>query len=229
MTEQMFVAGYVGNGRFIAFKRFWPTIDKMYQAGDRVVIEIYDARNVKWEKKFFAVVGTAWANLPPDIQAEFPSANELRYHALIQLGYRHETRGVMASNKEALRYISQPRSRDDYVLFSVNGAVVVEWRPMSMRRDSMRADVFQRASEEVIAHIAKMLGVTEKELLSSHRGDKISPALSEAPGDAPSVRSGRVRASTHSGEARSKPEDNDRSYPPVESSGGAASDGGTVR
>ena len=116
-------------------------------------------------------------NLPWELQQQFSSPDELRKYALIQTGHFHERRGVMASNAAALEYMAQPRARDDYVLFSVVGSVIVERRPKSMRRDSMNRDDFNKAADDVIAFLAKMLGVTEKELTDSHRGDKLAPML----------------------------------------------------
>jgi hypothetical protein len=54
-----------------------------------------------------------------------------------------------------------------------------------MKRSEMTREEFDEASADVIAMLADMLGVTEQELLSSHRGDKISPALRHEPADAP--------------------------------------------
>ena len=210
MSDQMFVAGYVGKGTFVAFRRHRSAIEKMYKRGDRVIIEIYAPRSAAWEKKFFALVNTAWQNLPADIQENFPSPSDLRKWALIETGHFHERRGVFASNAKAQEFMMASRPADDYVLFSNNGAVLVERRPRSMRRDSMNREEFNKAADDVIACLAKLLGVSQSELESSQRGDKLSPTLAIAGPDAETSPSqgelaGHVAAPSKPGDGRLSP------------------------
>lgn len=208
MTERTIVAGFVAPGTFHALRRFHPMLAKSFKNGDRVIVEIYEPRSVSWERKFFAIVNSAWMNLPWDMQQEFATPDELRKWALIQTGHCHERKGVMASNKAVLEYMSSPRATDDYVLFSVNGATFVERRPMSMRRDQMNREQFNKAADDVIACLAKLLGVSEKDLLASHDGAMSSAPASAASGDGPPSPGSKPAALDPSG-AAGRPDPNE--------------------
>jgi hypothetical protein len=79
-----------------------------------------------------------------------------------------------------------------------------------MRRDSMNREEFNKAADDVIACLAKLLGVSQSELESSQRGDKLSPTLAIAGPDAETSPSqgelaGHVAAPSKPGDGRLSP------------------------
>jgi hypothetical protein len=120
--------------------------------------QMAEHRSAKSHDHFFAVVNTAWKNLPEDLAEEFPSPEHLRKWALIKAGFCTETAIVCANNEEALRLASKARGMDRYSLIEIKGRTVTIWTADSQRKDEMGRRLFQEAKEKALHVLSDLLG-----------------------------------------------------------------------
>jgi len=114
---------------------------------------------------YFAVIGNAWANLPEDLAADFPTAEHLRKWALIKAGYiagTHTT--VCRSGAEARRWAMFSRQVDKYAIAVVQDRIVTVHQAASQSLEAMGKVKFQKSKDAVFGVLSQLLGVDVTEL-----------------------------------------------------------------
>jgi hypothetical protein len=143
---------------------FQKRADAAFVVGEVYRLEPVEDRSAASHRHYFAAVAEAWANLPEDQAARFPTSEHLRKWALIQAGY-HNRRELLASSKaEAARLAAFIEPMDEYASVTVRvGAVEV----LTARSQSVRAmgkTDFQKSKDAVLEILAATIGVTVDEL-----------------------------------------------------------------
>ncbi len=114
---------------------------------------------------YFAVLGNAWANLPEDLAADFPTAEHLRKWALIKAGYiagTHTT--VCRSGAEARRWAMFSKQVDKYAIAVVQDRIVTVHQAASQSLEAMGKVKFQKSKDAVFNVVSQLLGVDVTEL-----------------------------------------------------------------
>lgn len=145
--------------------KYWQKLcDKHFVIGERKQLASVENRNMGRHAAFFATVHEAWLNLPDGLAAQYPSADALRYRALIQTGYCTMQTVTVASAAEARRIAMLFQPDDQYSVVIAKGNTVVKYKAMSQRVRAMGPKVFDKSVEDVLAWICQLLGVTLAEL-----------------------------------------------------------------
>lgn len=145
-------------------------LDANMVAGQRYRLTIDNERSMASHRHEFASLKDAWANLPEDIAAQFPSEEHFRKHGLIHNGFYHQREIVCASTAEARRWMRELRMRDDYAIFSINGPVIIERIAKSQSVKAMGKGDFQRSKQALLDWAWSLCGISP-ELAREHGGN----------------------------------------------------------
>lgn len=150
---------------------FWVRrADKYYVIGQRYRMTEVQERNMGKHAAYFATVAEAWANLPDELAAQYPSPDSLRYRALISTGYCTQQTVTVSSKAEARRIAMFFQPDDKYSIVVAKGSTVIKYKAMSQRVRAMGAKTFSESADAVLAWICQLLGVT-LEQLKAHSGN----------------------------------------------------------
>lgn len=139
----------------------------------RVVGQIYrvaevEERSAASHRHYFVSIAEAWANLPHEYDGRWQSPEALRKFCLIKTGFATQTQYVAASKAEAQRMAAFiPTVSDEYVLATVQGAVVTVWRAESQSYKAMGRKRFLDSKDAVLGLLAQMLRVPANDLKSN--------------------------------------------------------------
>ena len=163
---------YEGNGRFIGASTYWCNqIERLFQKHGRYVFSHVTERSWQTHAHYFVQVQEAWANLPEGMEADFSTPEMLRKHALIATGHFHERKFLASSEEEAWRIAKFLQSGAwDYSVVSVNGAAVIERRPVSQSYKNMGRSEFQKSKSDVLEWVWTLIGV-DPETGAAEAGD----------------------------------------------------------
>lgn len=152
----------------VPLKRFAKVCDRCFVVGENYRLEEVQDRSMRSHNHYFACIHDAWMNLPDDVALDFPSPTILRKHALIMTGYRTERKLVLSSAAEARKVAKflQPGDEDEYLIISIAGNVVVEWKAKSQSVKAMGGPTFQKSKTDVLEFLAAMIRVEQRTLES---------------------------------------------------------------
>lgn len=182
---------YQGDGSFRAVRPVAVQCDKQYTVHERYRMVVEEERSEASHGHQFANIDDSWHNLPDHLALQFTSADNLRKHALIMTGWRHERRCAFSSAAEARKaaaFIMQIAT--EYTLASVAGNVVVVWTARSQKMrgpDRMNKADFQKSKQDIFDWIDDLLGVVREKPVPATRPTKqvnaprIAPDQSDSP------------------------------------------------
>lgn len=177
---------YRWNGEAMELEpRFRRAADREFVIGATYHLVIHEERSQASHSHYFAVIKAIWESLGEEDAARFLTADHLRRYGLIRSGYRNERTFVCGSNAEAVRMVAFLRPLDEYAIFSVKDAVVVEWTAKSQSYRAMGKEEFQASKDAVIAVLAAMIDV-DPEKVTEHVSSAVRDrsARQAAPADA---------------------------------------------
>lgn len=156
---------YEGDGEFRAVSNFWAgRADKDFVVGEIYKMGEQHDRSQSTHNHFFAAISDAWANLPDDLMAEYPSAEHLRKKLLVRAGYADERSIVCGSKAEAQRVAAFIKPMDEYAVVTVREAVVRVYTAQSQSTRAMGKQAFQESKTKVLDLAAELLGAPAGEL-----------------------------------------------------------------
>lgn len=143
--------------------------------GQVVNLDVDPDRTQRNHNHFFACVHTAWMNLPEGIKdAPFAvTADTLRKQALIATGHCDTdmiTVGTHERAEKVAAFASRLATRlHGYAITQINGSMVYCHTPHSQSLKEMGGERFKRSKQDVLEHLAGLLGVTSDELAQMGR------------------------------------------------------------
>jgi hypothetical protein len=149
--------------------------DRDYAAAGLVTLTIEHERDMVSHRKQFAIVRTAWQNLPEALRDEDFAVNEetLRKYALIRCGYCDVESAIAYSAKAALELGALmgnlARQAHGYCVVQTQKRAVRVWTPHSQSVRTMGAETFEQSRRDVTEFLAGLLGVSRDELESMGR------------------------------------------------------------
>lgn len=153
-----------GDGFTPAGKYWAGQADKHFVIGESYRLVPVEDRNMEFHKAYFATINEAWQNLPDDKAKLHPSAEALRKHALIAVGYCTQKVFTCSSPGEARRMAAFVDGIDEFSIVSRQINVVVLYRAASQTVRAMGKKVFDDSAHKVLAWIAAELGVSLEQL-----------------------------------------------------------------
>jgi hypothetical protein len=184
MSESPALLVYEGEGMFAPANRaVAQRADRDFVIGERYLMVAEDERSQKSHNQLFAWVAERWQTLPDRLALEFPTADRLRYRALVETGWHRERRLIASSTNEA-RKIAAFMGLDapDNTFISVVGPALVLRTARSMKtrgNDRMNKAEFQQAKQNVMDWIDDLLGITDTPSISPARppvsGERADP------------------------------------------------------
>ncbi|MCV9909958.1 hypothetical protein OIV19_20375 [Brucella sp. HL-2] len=133
--------------------------DRQFVVGEVYKMVEHHDRSEASHNHYFASIGNAWATLPDDRLAEYPTAEHLRKKMLVKCGYADERTVVCASKAEAERVAAFIKPMDNYAVVVFHEAVVKVYTAQSQSLKAMGKREFQESKEAVLAAIDRLLGV----------------------------------------------------------------------
>ena len=130
-----------------------------FERGEEYRLMVQEDRSVAFHKFFFAVLDTAFANLPEDLVARFPTKYKLRLWCLAYAGFSHDQTLTYRNEYEARLIYDYAVQREDDSHIQINGNEVQIFTPYSMSYASMHKEEFREAAEAIFDILSKMIGV----------------------------------------------------------------------
>lgn len=130
-------------------------------------------RSSKSHRHYFSCVNEAWANLPPHLADQHPTADHLRRRALIEAGYCDNKTIVCSSKAEALRVAAFVKPIDCFAVVTVRDNVVTHSTAHSQSTRAMGAAKFQLSKDATLEIISAMIGTTKADLEKQHAKETI--------------------------------------------------------
>ena len=141
-----------------------------YGEGEILAVSVQNERNMAAHRAQFAIIRTAWLNLPEECRHMdyAASADTLRKYALIRTGY-HELITAVAYSKAAAVSLaaalgSMGREAHGYAIVEAEKRVVRCWTPESQAVRSMGSERFLDSMKAIIDFAASLVGVSVDEL-----------------------------------------------------------------
>ncbi len=128
-----------------------------YEEGQLVALTEFHQRSDKSHDHYFATLHDMWLNLPEELSKDFPNAEVLRAHALIESGYCNKRQIVLRSNAEAERVAAFLRPSNALAIVTIEGAVVTEWTAESQAYRAMGKKRFQESKDAVLDWVNGLL------------------------------------------------------------------------
>ena len=125
--------------------------ERDYAGAGTVVLTVEHERDMVSHRKHFAIVRTAWLNLPESLRdMDFAASDEvLRKYALVRTGHCDVTTAVAFSHKVAITLGAQmgdlARRAHGYALVEVEKRVVRVWTPHSQAVRAMGSATFEQS------------------------------------------------------------------------------------
>lgn len=156
---------YEGDRVFRAAPRFAGLCEENFGAGEVVVVEVLEDRSMPSHRHEFAWLKEAWANLPEDLQAVYPSPEVLRKRALIATGWCEVKDYVCISKVAARRQAAVLDEHTDiYTVITVSERVVRVMRAKSQAVNRMKKTDFEASKQDILSWVANLLQVEPEAL-----------------------------------------------------------------
>lgn len=134
--------------------------DERFVVGQYYALDEHHERSDASHAHYFATLHQIWLSLPERVEAQFPTAEHMRKHALIACGYADKRSIVCASAAEARRVAAFVAPSDTYAIVKVEAATVTIWTAQSQSYRAMGKAVFQESKNAVLTWCADLIGVT---------------------------------------------------------------------
>lgn len=138
--------------------------NEQFNVGERYLLIEHEERSMRSHAHQFAEISEAWANLPEELQPQYPTPEHLRKFALIMTGWCDKRQLVCRSQVEAERIARFMKPQDEYAVIDVSGNIITEYRAKSQSLKAMGAKDFQRSKTDVLHYIAPMARTTPEQL-----------------------------------------------------------------
>lgn len=138
-----------------------------YGDGEIITLAPIEDRSPQSHRFYFAVINKAHANLPEGLAERFPTADALRYYALIRAGYRREHTKVFSSPSDAAMGAALVKPNNYDTIVNVAGNVVTIWSAESQSPREMPKERFEASKAAVFDVLASMIGVDPVSLLEN--------------------------------------------------------------
>lgn len=135
--------------------------------GERYRLDVRDVPSHATRSHYFAVLDSAWANLPESLAHRFPTRESLRKTALIHTGYRDERTLVLGSHAEAVRAATWANAFDEYAVITVDGNIVTAMTAKSQSEEAMGAAQFAKSKTDVLEFVSRLIGVDVETLTAN--------------------------------------------------------------
>lgn len=138
--------------------------------GQVVTLDIDPDRSGKSHRHQFAFVHTAWMNLPEHHLGKpyAATADTLRKYALICTGHCDTQLIACGTEERADRMagvvLTTASRLNGYAIAEVSGPLVSVFTPHSQSLKAMGGERFKRSKQDILEHLADMIGVQPKEL-----------------------------------------------------------------
>ena len=110
-------------------------------------------------KRFFAQIRDVHSNLRDEHRQRWPSAEIMRKHALINVGYCDSMQVAAGSKAAAPRIADAFKHMDRYCLVDVRDSVLTVFTARSMSRNSLRKPQFHEVAEAALHWIFQQTGI----------------------------------------------------------------------
>lgn len=153
------IAGRWNGEGFDVLPRFLAACDAYFVIGKVYAIAGLERRSRKSHNHFFAVIATAWANLPEAIAGDFATPEHLRARALIAAGFYEEKPLAFANDAEAARQIKLATFLHPFAEVAIGEGFLLVRIPKSQKEILQDAATFQKCKDSVFAILSEMIGV----------------------------------------------------------------------
>jgi hypothetical protein len=173
--------------------RFSALCAKQYEVGGSYWLIPHDDRSRETHNHQFAVIASAWEQLPEGIAESFPTPESLRKWCLIKGGFCDESRIVCESGARAESMAATLLKHSPHSLVVVTDAVVTIFTAWSQAHLKMDRKTFQASKTTILEICASMIGV-DVETLAKNTLPSVPPAAERAEPSPGGIASGEGRA-----------------------------------
>lgn len=172
------------NHVMVPMQRFAKLADKQFVVGEIYTMVVEEQRSANSHRHYFACVKEAWNNLPEDKVARYPTPEHLRKWALIRCHYYDEKTIVCSSADQADAIVALTEMLDQFAVIIVKGKIVKIFKAKSQSVENMKKEEFERSKQDVLALLADVISVPQKDLEKQARqaegGSDATPATPAA-------------------------------------------------
>ena len=145
-----------------------PLAVNQFTPGEEYRLTVEAERNWAFHRAFMATVHEAWTNLPEALAPHFPTADRLRYWALIRCNFADEKTLTLETDTDAELFASFMLSdaRDNQHVERI-GRTVKIWTAWTMAGSAMSKQEFNDAAQAVMEFLSDLIGVNVQELTAN--------------------------------------------------------------
>jgi hypothetical protein len=136
----------------------------MFGAGEVLVLDPEQERDMNSHRHYFAQLHEAWKNLPEELEKTFPTEDIFRKKLLIKAGFFFMEETVCDSLRQAAITVAFAAPLDPSVIIISSGNVVRKYTAMSQSIAAMGREEFQKSKWAVLDLAASLIHVTPKQL-----------------------------------------------------------------
>lgn len=151
----------------------------MFGAGQVLMIDPEEERDMNSHRHYFVQLSEAWRSLPESFDPQYPTLEIFRKKLLVRAGWYHMTEMVCASAESAITTAAFMSDIDPSVLIDIRGNVIRKYVARSQSLAAMGRKDFQKSKWDVLNLAAALIRVTPKQLEEHARraeyDEEISP------------------------------------------------------
>lgn len=136
----------------------------MFWAGQILVCDPEEERDMNSHKHYFAQLAEAWRNLPEDQMDHYPTEDVFRKKLLIETGYYHVDEIVCDTERDAATVAAFMAPIDPATIIVVQGNCIKRYTAKSQSVAAMGRKEFQQSKWAVLNLAASLIHVTVTEL-----------------------------------------------------------------
>lgn len=136
----------------------------MFGAGQVLVCDPEEERDMNSHRHYFAQLKEAWRNLPEELEEKYPTDEIFRKKLLIENGFFHLDEVVCDTARDAAVVAAFMAPLDPSCIIRVSGNVIRKYTAMSQSVQAMGRSDFQKSKWAVLNHAATLINVTPKQL-----------------------------------------------------------------
>jgi hypothetical protein len=140
-----------------------------FGAGEILIIDPEQERDMNSHRHYFAQLHEAWRNLPERLEKKYPTEDIFRKKLLIEAGFFHLDEIVCDTERDAAVVAAFMAPLDPSTIIRVRGPVIMKYTAMSQSVAAMGRSEFQKSKWAVLDLAASLIEVTPKQL-EKHTG-----------------------------------------------------------
>jgi len=112
--------------------------------GEVYSADIKQPRNYKFHKKFFAMIGVVWENMPEEKELKFGTIDNFRYELTMKVGFREQwisSKGVLMFRAKSISFASMKQEEFDDLFNRCLDEIILNYSSLGAEKSALENEI----------------------------------------------------------------------------------------